>query len=94
MQDPKVKIDLKQKQQEDVDRLRTAFEEVAETESGRVVLKFLMQKCYFLQSTMTVDPHTTKIITENMAAYEMLRRLYLLSIRPFIPKGIRQKLEN
>lgn len=88
MDDPKVK-----KQIGPDPKIKQAFETIAETEEGRVVLKYLMQVCQYQVSTLSMDPQSQEINPLALVHNEARRRLYL-HIRAFIPVAIRRKIEN
>lgn len=70
-----------------------AFADVAETEAGQIVFRWMMQQCHYQVSTIVGNPQTHDINAMGTIFNEARRRFYL-DLRRYIPVNIRRKIEN
>lgn len=89
----KTREETEAKKAADAALLRKDFNETFASAHGQRVLKYIMDVCGYQRSSTTVDPTTTKIITDNMLYNEARRNLYL-SIRSFLKAEILIQVEN
>ncbi len=60
---------------------------------GRRVLRWLMDECGYQRPSTSVDPNSTKILSENMLYNEARRNLYL-KLRQLVDQEILIPVEN
>lgn len=74
-------------------RLKRDLNETFATGPGRRTLRWLMNECGYQRPSTSVDPNSTKILTENVVYNEARRNLYL-AIRTFLHPDILIPVEN
>lgn len=89
MADPKAK----QQEQEAVKKLREAYEAVAETDEGRLVLRHIAGLCRHNTSARILNPETNEVNLIS-TALNVERNKVWFEIRPWISAKMRIKIEN
>jgi len=74
-------------------RIQKAITEIAQTEDGQELFRYLLRQCNFHTSTIVGNPQSHEINVYGTLFNEARRRLYL-DIRRYIPHAIRRKIEN
>jgi len=73
--------------------VKEAFNEIAETKAGVIILKWLMWRCFFNRSTIVGNSQTYEVNSLGSVAQEFQRRLYL-DIRRYIKPHLRKRIEQ
>lgn len=73
--------------------LRKDMNETFAPAHGQRVLRWLMDQCGYQSSIVSIDPHTTKILTENLI-YNAARQNLYLTLRKFLHKNILVSVEH
>lgn len=73
-----------QKPKPEVNKLKLAFEKVAASEHGKIVLKHFMDELGYKNASITIDVSTTEI-NPMATVYNEARRNFWLYIRKQIP---------
>lgn len=73
--------------------VQRAITQIAQTEDGRELFRYLMRMCNFHTSTIVGNPQSHEINIYGTLFNEARRRLYL-DLRRYIPHAIRRKIEN
>ncbi len=81
----------KERKQREVD-VKNAIRKVANTEAGRIFIRYLMGQCGFHNPSVVADRETGNIFTESTVYNEARRNLYL-GLRPLIPPKNLVKIE-
>ena len=82
----------KKVQEREKARLKKAFCECFATESGKTVLKWIMEQCAYQTSEIVVNPQTGEI-NEKAALYNAIRRTLYTRIRKFLHRDILAQVE-
>lgn len=85
-------IELEKKKRQ-LAQLKKDFSETFAPAHGKRVLRWIMDQCGYTRSSTSVDPTTTKILTENMLYNESRRNLYL-SMRQYLSRDTKIAVEN
>lgn len=74
------------------EKLKRAFDTVAETPAGLMVLRYLMKDCGFGQTSLVMNPQSFEINTIG-SIYNEARKDVYIRIRKFLNKENLQKIE-
>lgn len=88
----KAKLNAEEIKEKEKARLTRAFRECFASESGMIVLKWIMTQCCYQISEVSANPQTGEI-NEKASLYNAIRRTLYLRIRKFLHRDILSQVE-
>jgi hypothetical protein len=88
----KAKLNAEEIKEKEKARLTRAFRECFASESGMIVLKWIMTQCCYQISEVSANPATGEI-NEKASLYNAIRRTLYIRIRKFLHRDILTQVE-